>query len=173
MSTRMDQKYKIIYNQINTIYKKELLSIPKACEKINIGTSTYYKICKALNKKSIAEINKKMDEKKKNKKLMVTQKGGNIYEKIDEKIELPLQTYMFDGLKTESLPRLPTINIETNENNIEINGNNLYTNNINHEQSNDNKQSIFGPIREELERNKKINESINKRKNAKRLQENR
>ena len=47
-------KYADIYEKINTIYVVKSISLAKACYELNIATPMYYKICKLLNKKSIA-----------------------------------------------------------------------------------------------------------------------
>jgi len=79
MSTRTNKKYKIIYDKISSHYNgKDFLSIPQACEKEGIATSTYYKICKALNRKSVAEKGRIEDEKKERRReRLSSQKGGN------------------------------------------------------------------------------------------------
>lgn len=112
MSTRTNQKYKKIYNDINVLYNKELLSLPQACAKYGISKSTYYKACEMLKKKSAPEKNRIVEEKKKIKKI---QKGGNI-----------------DSVLIPSKPELPQI--------TDINKNILSVNNINNEQSYDNEQ---------------------------------
>jgi hypothetical protein len=65
MSARLIKKYTKIYNKIENLYNEELLSLPKACKKEGISLSTYYNICKVLNKGSPAN------------KTIINQEGGN------------------------------------------------------------------------------------------------
>jgi hypothetical protein len=137
MSTRTNKRYKIIYDKINAHYNgQEFLSIPKACEKEGIATSTYYKICKTLNKRTIAEKGRMEDERKERRKMLAAkpsktplrskQKGG--YESIhntegfenpqslsesfdkDEVFSIGGKPIKTEYLKTESLPILPQMN---------------------------------------------------------------
>jgi hypothetical protein len=55
-----------IYNKIEKLYIDKNLSVNDACKKMDISLSKYYKICKVLNKKSVAS-----------GKIPNQQKGGN------------------------------------------------------------------------------------------------
>lgn len=127
-----------IYQNINKLYNKELLSIQDACTKIGISKSTYYAICKTLNKKSAPEKQKIKDEKKKNKKIY--QKGGDVTSQIDIGPELP----------NISKNILSTNNINTN-----------------YEQNNDIEQDLFRTIRDELGKTNQAINNTKKCKDAK------
>jgi hypothetical protein len=49
---RLNKRYEGIYNDITNIYKNEFLSIPKACKKIGVSMTTFYRACKVLKKDS-------------------------------------------------------------------------------------------------------------------------
>jgi transposase len=46
-------KYEDSYNRIAALYRNTG-SIPKACNELNVSVSYYYKICKKLNRPSVA-----------------------------------------------------------------------------------------------------------------------
>jgi hypothetical protein len=59
------KKYKDIYKKINDNYCNNYLNVTECCDKVGISTSTYYKICKKLGKKSVgSEINNKTKKNK-------------------------------------------------------------------------------------------------------------
>jgi len=73
------KKYRETYKKINDLYCNKYLNIKQCCEKVNITPSTYYKICKALNKRSVGT------EKEKSKK--GSQKSGSKTSKKNKKVE--------------------------------------------------------------------------------------
>lgn len=68
------KKYTDIYNKVNNFYNNDYLSIIKSCEKLDITPRFYYKICKELGKKSVADKDFNKQYFVKNK---IDQKGGN------------------------------------------------------------------------------------------------
>ena len=65
MNARLHSKWNANYNEISRLYASGK-TIQDACIKAKIHPSTYYKICKALNKESIA------------KETITIQKGGTV-----------------------------------------------------------------------------------------------
>jgi hypothetical protein len=47
------KKFRMIYKNINNHYCNDFLNVKKCCQKEGITPSTYYKICKTLNKRSV------------------------------------------------------------------------------------------------------------------------
>jgi hypothetical protein len=92
MNARLHSKWNTSYNEISRLYASGK-TIQDACIKAKIHPSTYYKICKSLNKESIAKeiittqkggttnnstntINKTMNKESIAKEIIATQKGG-------------------------------------------------------------------------------------------------
>jgi len=53
---RLMKKHKKLYDEIEDLYRNKLMSITQACKKKKISVSTYYYICKKLNKDSVVII---------------------------------------------------------------------------------------------------------------------
>lgn len=56
------KNYKEIYNKINNLYETENYSITKACKTLEISRGLYYNICKILEKTSIVNSDKILQE---------------------------------------------------------------------------------------------------------------
>ena len=92
------EEYGGLYDKIEKLYKEDELSLEKSCKKADITLGKYYKICKALNKKSIADGNKiqkggfiKKDKKKENDDISSEEYKKFIdehYEKYEKKIKI-------------------------------------------------------------------------------------
>lgn len=72
------KKYRMIHKNINNHYCNDFLNVKQSCEKEGITPSTYYKICKTLNKRSVGTPKNatqnggsKTDKKVNNNKLVV------------------------------------------------------------------------------------------------------
>lgn len=53
-STRTQEKYKKLYNQVENLYRNDFYSISRACNQLRISATQYYRICKSLGKSSAA-----------------------------------------------------------------------------------------------------------------------
>jgi hypothetical protein len=179
------KKYNKIYNKINNIYKYKK-NLYDSCKKLGISHTTYYRICKTLNKEGIRE---------KLKEDVQVLEGGNLREEclhsLCEKDKLPVLPLInnINLVVSELTPENNEINkvdIVPKKKNIKIIDNPqvernnkkdkiiLSTNNINtnHEQSDDTTEDKYGAIRYELGKTAEAveNASINKCKNIKKLQ---
>lgn len=47
------KKYRMIHKRINEHYCNDFLNVKQSCQREGITPSTYYKICKTLNKRSV------------------------------------------------------------------------------------------------------------------------
>ncbi len=85
------KKYRMLHKKVGEHYCNEFLNVKQSCELEGITPSTYYKICKTLNKRSVGTPKvesqsggSKTEKKVNNNKLTIKKKTFNI---VDDEID--------------------------------------------------------------------------------------